>query len=93
MRLRLHHLIVVLGVAIGAVAATFIETDPRYLGWLFALGAGLAGGAFFAAIAGGDPLAGRPASGGRSAPTRPAWFDEPENAQPPQPPLPPSAPR
>ena len=80
MRLGLHHLFVVLGVAIGVVVATFVETDPRYLGWLFAIGSGLAGGAFLAALVSGDALASGPAprGGRRGAPTRPAWFDDPD---------------
>lgn len=79
MRLRLHHLLVLLGVAIGVIAATLIETEPRYLGWLFAIGSGLAGGAFLAAIFSGDALASGPAPrAGRGTRGRPAWFDEDE---------------
>lgn len=92
---RPHHLFVVLGLAIGIVVGRFVETDPRYLGWCFAIGAGLAGGAFFAAIATGEPLARGPAARGRrGAPTRPAWFDDPDDAVETDPPPPaPPAPR
>ena len=77
MRLRLHHLLVLLGVAVGIVVATMLETEPAYLGWLFSLGSGLAGGAFLAAIFSGDALASGPAPhSGRGARGRPAWFDE-----------------
>jgi len=79
MRGRLHYLFVIVGLAAGIGGAIFIETEPRILGWLFAIGAGLAGGAFLAAIVSNEPLAGGPTprSGQRrGAPGRPAWFDE-----------------
>ena len=80
MRLRPYHLIITVGLIAGIVAATFIQTEPRILGWLFAIGGGLAGGAFVAAITSGDALASGPArSGGRGAASRPAWFDEPDD--------------
>jgi len=77
MHLRLHHVLVVLGLVLGIVAATFIQTEPRYIGWFFAVGGGLAGGAFLAAILSGDQLASGPQPRGRGA-SRPAWFDEPD---------------
>ena len=77
MRLRLHHLLVLLGLLAGGYVATIIDTEPRYLGWLFAIGGGLAGGAFLAAILSGDALASGPAPrSGRGTRGRPAWFDE-----------------
>jgi hypothetical protein len=77
MRLRMHHLLVLTGLAVGLFVATVIDTDPAYLGWLFAVGGGLAGGAFLAAISSGDALAsGPPPSRGRGTRGRPAWFDE-----------------
>ncbi|MDA0301795.1 MAG: hypothetical protein O2822_04650 [Chloroflexi bacterium] len=77
MRLRTHHLLVLLGLGAGLLVATLVETDPAYLGWVFAIGSGLAGGAFLAAIFSGDALAsGPPARTGRGARGRPAWFDE-----------------
>jgi len=80
MRLRPYHLIVTVGLVAGIVAATFIQTEPRILGWLFAIGGGLAGGAFIAAITSGDALASGPAPRGRrGAASRPAWFDEPDD--------------
>ncbi len=85
MRVRSHHVMVAVGLVLGIVAATFVETEPRFIGWCFAVGGGLAGGAFIAAITGGDALAGGPQAargrGGRS-PSRPAWFDEPEATPP-----------
>ncbi|MEI7925403.1 MAG: hypothetical protein WCI61_04325 [Chloroflexota bacterium] len=84
MRLRLHHLLVLLGLIVGGYVATIIDTEPRYLGWLFAVGGGLAGGAFLAAILSGDALASGPAPrSGRGTRGRPAWFDEDETAPPP----------
>lgn len=83
MRLRMHHLLVLTGLAVGVFVATAIDTEPAYLGWLFAIGGGLAGGAFLAAIFSGDALAsGPPSSRGRGARGRPAWFDE-DDAPPP----------
>ncbi|MFA7248575.1 MAG: hypothetical protein WC273_02995 [Dehalococcoidia bacterium] len=78
MPLRLHHVMVIGGLVAGIVAARFMDTDPPLLGWLFAVGAGLAGGAFLAAIVSGDALAGGPPPGGPDAPGHPAWFDEDE---------------
>jgi hypothetical protein len=77
MRLRLHHLLVLLGLIVGGYVATVIETEPRYVGYLFAIGSGLAGGAFLAAIFSGDALASGPAPrSGRGTRGRPAWFEE-----------------
>ncbi len=85
MRLRLHHVLVVLGLGLGLLGATFFDTEPRYIGWCFAVGAGLTGGAFVAALISGDALASGPAArntrSGRG-PTRPAWFDEPDRTPP-----------
>jgi hypothetical protein len=83
MRNRLPYIFVTLGLLIGGAVATVIETDPPILGWLFAIGGGLAGGAFLAAIASGDGLAGgAPGSGAqRGSPGRPAWFDEDDGEQ------------
>ncbi len=86
MRLRLHHVLVVGGLVAGLAAAVLIPTAPRFIGWCFFTGAGLAGGAFLAAMLSGDALASgpRPAGGrGGRGPTRPAWFDEPDEAAPP----------
>ncbi|MGE3856843.1 MAG: hypothetical protein AB7G21_07785 [Dehalococcoidia bacterium] len=84
MRLRLHHVLVLLGLTAGIIVGTLVETEPRYVGWLFALGGGLAGGAFLAAILSGDALASGPAPrAGRGARGRPAWFDEDEDASTP----------
>ena len=81
MRLRLHHLLVLIGLGVGAFVGSVLDTDPAYLGWLFALGGGLAGGAFLAAIFSGDALASGPAPrGGRGTRGRPAWFDEDDEA-------------
>lgn len=75
--LRLHHLFVYGGAIAGAAAALLLDTEPRLLGWAFGIGAGLAGGAFLAAIFTGEPLAGGGRRGRRGRATRPAWFDAP----------------
>ncbi|RLT35974.1 MAG: hypothetical protein DWI58_19165 [Chloroflexi bacterium] len=91
MRLRKHHLFVITGLVCGVIAATYVETEPRYIGWLFAVGGGLGGGAFLAAITSGDALAGSGSASGasdrgrrtrRGNPVRPAWFDEPDSPTP-----------
>ena len=82
--LRPMLLLVLLGLIVGGYVATIIDTEPRYLGWLFAIGGGLAGGAFLAAILSGDALASGPAPrSGRGTRGRPAWFDEDESVPPP----------
>ncbi len=87
MRIRSYHVCVVVGLIAGLVTATYVETEPRYIGWLFAVGGGLGGGAFLAAIMSGDALAGSGGASGasdrgrrtrRGNPVRPAWFDEPD---------------
>lgn len=91
MRIRSHHLFVLVGLIAGIVGAVYIETEPRLVGWLFALGAGLGGGAFLAAITSGEALAGSGGASGagdrgqrtrRGNPVRPAWFDEPDSPSP-----------
>ena len=83
--MRLHYLLVVLGLAIGALLGAQIDTQPPFLGWLFGIGGGLAGGAFLAALFTGEALAGGArGSSRRGAPGRPAWFDEPDEAPPPE---------
>ena len=82
--MKLHYLLVVLGLAIGLVLGMQIQTQPPFLGWLFGIGGGLAGGAFLAAIFTGEALAGGArGSSRRGAPGRPAWFDEPDEPAPP----------
>ena len=51
------------GLVTGAwIGGVVLDADPALLGWIFGAGAGLMGGAFFAAIVGGVALAG--SSGG-----------------------------
>lgn len=77
MRLRLHHVLVLIGLAAGFGVGTLLDTEPAYIGWLFSVGGGLAGGAFLAAILSGDALAsGAAPQARRGARGRPAWFDE-----------------
>ena len=55
--LRPHHVLVFGGFALGLLAGVFaFHTDPPFFGWLFGAGAGITGGAFFAAIASGQQL-------------------------------------
>ena len=47
------------GLLIGLLVGVFVvDADPPLLGWLFGAGAGLAGGAFVAALASGEQLLG-----------------------------------
>jgi hypothetical protein len=65
MRVRLHHVFVVAGLLAGTVAGALLIA-PLVFGVLLGAGAGLAGGAFIAAIISGEQLA----SGGSSSGTR-----------------------
>ncbi|MCK9485168.1 MAG: hypothetical protein M0R73_00445 [Dehalococcoidia bacterium] len=73
------------GLLLGILAAaTIIDTQPAYLGWLFGIGIGLMGGSFLAAIASGDslvsgPSAGRSRPGGRGKSAAP-WLDGDDEA-------------
>lgn len=55
----------ILGLAVGIFV---IEYEPAFVGWMFGAGAGLAFGAFVAALTSGVPLAGNPGTGQRYAP-------------------------
>ena len=76
-RPRLHHLLVTGGVFAGIAVGIVLDTEPRVLGWAFGIGAGLAGGAFAAALLTGEALVGGPGRGrrGRGA-APPAWLDD-----------------
>ncbi len=57
------------GLAVGLLLGVFvIEYEPAVVGWLFGAGAGLALGAFIAAMTSGIPLVGNPGTGERYAP-------------------------
>jgi hypothetical protein len=72
MRLRLHHVIVLLGTALGIAGGVFVlDTDPQVFGALFGAGAGLAGGAFVAAITSGEQVVGGGPTGTRTRRGRP----------------------
>ena len=80
MPIPLHYVLVTLGLVAGIFVGSMLDTEPRILGWLFAIGAGIAGGALLAAIVSGDALASGPRSStgrARGSAARPAWFDEP----------------
>lgn len=74
---RLHHLFVFGGLTLGLAAGIFlVDTSPAFFGWLFGGGAGLAGGAFAAAIVTGEELAGgsrQSARRGRANPALRHW--------------------
>ena len=71
MRLRLHHLLVLIGLGVGAFVGSVVVIG----------GLGSIRGAFLAAIFSGDALASGPAPrGGRGTRGRPAWFDEDDEA-------------
>lgn len=76
MKPGLHHLFVFGGLALGLTAGIFlIESEPAFLGWLFGSGAGLAGGAFAAALTSGEQIAGgsgKPTSSSRRTRGNPA---------------------
>ena len=76
--LRLHHLLIYGGVIAGVAAALLLDTEPRLLGWVFGIGAGLAGGAFLAAIFTGESLVGGRSRGtSRRHGARRGWLDDP----------------
>ncbi len=67
------YLIVGIGLVAGVLVGVFVlDTRPAVVGWFFGAGAGLALGAFIAAISSGVPLAGsgqsRPADEARPPP-------------------------
>ena len=56
------------GLVAGAlIGGVLLNPEPAIVGWIFGAGAGLMGGAFVAAIATNEPLAGRGSAGPRSA--------------------------
>lgn len=64
------------GLAVGLLLGVFvIEYEPAVVAWLFGAGAGLAFGAFIAALTSGIPLVGNPGTGDRYAPLDDAGED------------------
>jgi hypothetical protein len=83
MRLGRHHVIILVGVALGLAVGLFVfDTEPPVLGWLFGLGMGLSGGAFIAAVTSGEAIAGGGDAGGggtgrrRSRRSAAPWLEE-----------------
>jgi hypothetical protein len=76
-----HHLIVYGGTALGTLAGVFIfDVEPAVMGWLFGAGAGMAGGAFVAAVSTGDTLASGPSRARRaSGRSLPRWDEDHRN--------------
>ncbi len=77
MSLGRHHVIIGAGLVVGVLLGVFVfDTDPAVMGWLFGLGLGLSGGAFVAALASGEMLAGG-GGGGEGGRRRRARSDAP----------------
>ena len=69
-------LLIPIGVVVGLIAAaTVIETEPAFLGWIMGTGLGLMGGSFLAAITSGEQLVSGPAPKRGGVGAAAPWLD------------------